>query len=66
MHNKAGHAVVAKGDTAYVALPGSKPQKKKIPAAILHPAAQAKDSADEGGGSYWWWLLGIALVAIAL
>ncbi len=75
--NKAGKVLLAKGDTAYVALPDKKPLKRKIDTAILHPvvknseqpkkAAPPANSAEDKDTNFWWWLLGGAVIlAVAL
>ena len=65
VHNQAGSTVVAKGDTAYVALPEKAPVKKDIDKAILNPV-KATEADEEESSGIWWWLLGIAVLAIAL
>ncbi len=67
VHNEAGKAVIAKGETAYVPLPKAVPQKVKIKPGIVKPVvkAEVKEPEEEGGG-FWWWLLGIVGVALLI
>lgn len=69
VYNEAGHAVVAKGDTAYVPLPDKKPVKEEINPGVLHPVEQKPpvQQVDEPeSNSVWWWLLGIVAVAVLI
>lgn len=71
VHNEAGHEVIARGETAYVPLPKTAPQKTQIKPGVVRPvektkvvATQAK--AEEEGSSLWWWLLGIVGLALLI
>ena len=74
VHNVAGREVVAKGETAYVALPKSVPQKTAIKPGILKPiekTAEVMDTAAASGdaedsSNLWWWLLGIVGIALLI
>jgi hypothetical protein len=67
VHNKSGNAVVMKGETAYVALPDSVPEKTPLKAGIISPQkpVQQAVASDEESNSGWWWLL-LGAVGIAL
>ena len=62
MHNTAGGVVIAQGETVYVPLPTSVPEKTKVKAGVLSPV---QHSADEET-NYWWWLLGIVAIALLI
>jgi len=64
VHNVAGREVIAKGETAYVALPKAVPQKVKIKPGVIKPVIKTLDSEEEDSSSFWWWLL--AVVGIVL
>jgi len=67
VHNEAGKAVIAKGETAYVPLPKAVPQKVKIKPGIIKPVVKAEvKEPEEEAGSFWWWLLGIVGVALLI
>ena len=62
VHNKAGHEVFAKGETAYVPLPKSVPQKAKIKSGIIKPVTRPVEKEEES--NLWWWLLGVVAIAL--
>ena len=62
VHNAAGGVVIAQGETLYVPLPTSVPEKTKVKAGVLSPV---QHSADEGT-NHWWWLLGIVAIALLI
>ncbi len=67
VHNEAGKAVIAKGETAYVPLPKAVPKKVKIKPGIVKPVVKTEvKEPEEEGGSFWWWLLGIVGVALLI
>lgn len=63
VHNDSGNAVVAKGETVYVALPDSAPKKEKIKPGVLSPALAPEV---EESSSLWWWLLGAVAIALLI
>jgi hypothetical protein len=74
VHNEAGKEVFAKGETAYVSLPKTAPQKKDIKPGVLKPlektaeitkVMETRDNTDEGS-NIWWWILGIVGVALLI
>ena len=67
IHNVAGKEVIAKGETAYVPLPNTAPQKTKIKPGIIKPVEKVEvvEPEDEGT-SLWWWLLGIVGIALLI
>lgn len=72
VHNEAGKEVFAKGETAYVALPKSLPEKVKLKPGVLEPVVKAAvvpvaaPEPEEESSGFWWWLLGIAAVALLI
>ncbi len=73
VHNRAGSALVGKGETAYVALPDKAPVKEKINKAILNlvPEKLIKKTEvnvvkSEPNSNLWWWMLGAVLLAVVL
>ncbi len=68
VHNEAGSEVVAKGETAYVALPKAIPIKVQIKPGVLKPIVKKEVTVTEKEetGSFWWWLLGVAAVALLI
>jgi hypothetical protein len=72
VHNEAGSVVIAKGETAYVALPKAVPKKTEIKPNIIKPvvinAVQAETATvpEEESSSLWWWLLGIIGIALLI
>jgi hypothetical protein len=74
VHNEAGKEVFAKGETAYVSLPKTVPQRTTIKPGVLRPVekqaevaevAEVKDDTEEGS-NIWWWLLGIVGIALLI
>lgn len=68
VHNEAGKAVIAKGETAYVPLPKTVPQKTAVKPGIVKPApkpAPAPVVEEEESSSGWWWAV-IGVIGIAL
>jgi len=65
VHNDSGKAVVAKGETVYVALPGTAPKKEKIKPGVLSPKSAPEPEAEESS-SLWWWLLGAVAIALLI
>lgn len=67
IHNVAGNQVIAKGETAYVPLPKTAPQKTKIKPGIIKPVEKIQVvEPEEEGTSLWWWLLGIVGIALLI
>lgn len=69
VHNQAGKEVVAKGETAYVPLPKSRPTKTEIKPGILAPIEKpvvATEPDVEESSSGWWWVLGIVAVVLLI
>lgn len=72
VHNKSGSVVLAKGEMAYVPLPGKAPVKKNIDDGVLnldvakHEVAKPVEVTAEEESSGLWWLLGIVGLALLL
>ncbi len=64
VYNEADDTPVARGDTLYIPLPGSKPVARTIDrdVIVVEPDVQLPE---EESSSLWWWLLGaVALIAV--
>lgn len=77
VHNEAGQEVIARGETAYVPLPNTAPQKTKIKPGIVKPVEKNRVvetavveagvvETEEESSSLWWWLLGIVGIALLI
>lgn len=75
VQNQAGSEVIAKGETAYVPLPKSKPKKVALKPGVIKPVEKAPEPVapveavapvEEESGSVWWWLLGIVAVVLLI
>ena len=66
VHNEAGREVIAKGETAYVPLPKSVPEKVKVKPGIIKPVVKTEAEPEEESSSVWWWVLGIVGVALLI
>lgn len=76
VHNDAGEAIIAKGETAYVPVPKAAPRKIKIKPGVLKPIEKVKVTApvpepkpepeEESNNSWWWVVLGIIVVAVLI
>jgi hypothetical protein len=67
VHNEAGREIIAKGETAYVPLPKSVPEKIKVKPGIIKPVAKTEAvEPEEESSSVWWWVLGIVGVALLI
>ncbi len=64
VYNEADDTPVAKGDTLYIPLPGSKPVAKTIGKDVIVVEPDVQQSEEES--SIWWWLLGAAAVITLL
>ena len=72
VQNQAGSEVIAKGETAYVPLPESKPEKVAVKPGVIKPVEKATEPVEpvapveEESSSVWWWLLGVVAVVLLI
>jgi len=73
VHNSAGHELLSKGETAYVPLPKTAPQKVAPKPGILTPvkvepvmAPVPAQPVEEESSSGWWWLLGVVAIVLLI
>jgi hypothetical protein len=73
VQNQAGSEVIAKGETAYVPLPKSKPKKVAVKPGVIKPVEKAPEPVEpvappveEESSSVWWWLLGVVAVVLLI
>ncbi|VAW50192.1 hypothetical protein MNBD_GAMMA06-2201 [hydrothermal vent metagenome] len=70
VHNEAGSEIIAKGETAYVPLPKTKPKKVKIKPGVIKPVVKKEIKkavqVEEESSSLWWWLLGIVGIVLLI
>ena len=72
VQNEAGSEVIAKGETAHVPLPESKPEKVAVKPGVIKPVEKAPAPVEpvapveEQSSSVWWWLLGVVAVVLLI